>query len=122
MLDSITLYVGSYLSEIGDTFGWLVACINSADKAIKDFNFSGVRFLIQFVNKNTVDKFMDVLVSQFLNRRIFTDKGNKPFHVCAALGGGVKLLCQFRDTSRQRLFFFILAGSQESKLFIREFP
>ena len=32
MLDSITLYVGSYLSEIGDTFGRLVACINSADK------------------------------------------------------------------------------------------
>ena len=47
MLDSITLYVGSYLSEIGDTFGRLVACINSADKAIKDFNFAGVRFLIQ---------------------------------------------------------------------------
>ena len=104
MLDSITLYVGSYLSEIGDTFGWLVACINSADKAIKDFNFSGVRFLIQFVNKNTVDKFMDILVSQFLNRRIFTDKGNKPFYICAALGCGVKLLRQFRDTSRQRLF------------------
>ena len=37
MLDSITLYVGSYLSEIGDTFGWLVACINSADKAIEVF-------------------------------------------------------------------------------------
>ena len=30
MLDSITLYVGSYLSEIGDTFSRLVACINSA--------------------------------------------------------------------------------------------
>lgn len=59
MLDSITLYVGSYLSEIGDTFGRLVACINSADKAIKDFDFAGVRFLIQFVDKNTVNKFMD---------------------------------------------------------------
>ena len=55
MLDSITLYVGSYLSEIGDTFSRLVACINSADKAIKDFDFAGVRFLIQFVNKNTVN-------------------------------------------------------------------
>ena len=65
MLDSITLYVGSYLSEIGDTFGRLVACINSADKAIKDFDFAGVRFLIQFVNKNTVNKFMDVFVGQF---------------------------------------------------------
>ena len=65
MLDSITLYVGSYLSEIGDTFGGLVACINSADKAIKDFDFAGVRFLIQFVNKNTVNKFMDVFVGQF---------------------------------------------------------
>ena len=68
MLDSITLYVGSYLSEIGDTFGRLVARINSADKAIKDFDFAGVRFLIQFVNKNTVNKFMDVFVGQFFNR------------------------------------------------------
>ena len=54
MSDSITLYVGSYLSEIRDTFGRLVACINSADKAIKDFNFSGVRILVQFIDKDAV--------------------------------------------------------------------
>ena len=78
MLDSITLYVGSYLSEIGDTFGGLVACINSADKAIKDFDFTGVRFLIQFVNKNTVNKFMDVFVSQFFNRGVFAYQYDKP--------------------------------------------
>ena len=44
MLDSITLYVGSYLSEIGDTFGRLVTCINSADKSYKRFRFCGCSF------------------------------------------------------------------------------
>ena len=92
MLDSITLYVGSYLSEIGDAFGRLVACINSADKAIKDFDFAGVRFLIQFVNKNTVNKFMDVFVSQLCNLCVFVYKCDKLLYVCAALGGGIKFL------------------------------
>lgn len=92
MLDSITLYVGSYLSEIGDTFGGLVACINSADKAIKDFDFAGVRFLIQFVDKNTVNKFMDVFVGQFGNGGVLAYQCDKPFHVRAALGGVVDFL------------------------------
>ena len=90
MLDSITLYVGSYLSEIGNTFSRLIACINSADKAIKDFDFSGVRFLIQFVNKNTVNKFMDVFVSQLCNLCVLVYKCDKLLYVCAALGGGSK--------------------------------
>ena len=118
MLDSITLYVGSYLSEIGDTFGRLVARINSADKAIKDFDFAGVRFLIQFVNKNTVNKFMDVFVGQFFNRCVSAYQCDKPFYVRAALGGVVDFLLQLRNPPGQRLFFFIIAGSQKSKLFI----
>ena len=118
MLDSITLYVGSYLSEIGDAFGRLVACINSADKAIKDFDFAGVRFLIQFVDKNTVNKFMDVFVGQFGNGGVSAYQCDKPFHVCAALGSVVDFLCQFRNPPGQRLFFLIIAGSQKSKLFI----
>ena len=92
MLDSITLYVGSNLSEIGDTFSRLVACINSADKAIKDFDFAGVRFLIQFVDKNTVNKFMDVFVGQFFNRCVSAYQCDKPFYVRAALGGVVDFL------------------------------
>ena len=90
-------------------------------QSYKDFNFSGVRFLIQFVNKNTVDKFMDVLVSQFLNRRIFTDKGNKPF-TSALRSAAVSSSCVNSAIRRVSVFFFIIAGSQESKLFIREFP
>ncbi len=118
MLDSITLYVGSYLSEIGDTFGRLVACINSADKAIKDFDFAGVRFLIQFVNKNTVNKFMDVFVGQFFNRGVLCVPVRQTFSRprCA------RWRCRFPVTAPQSSgsasFFFIIAGSQKSKLFI----
>lgn len=118
MLDSITLYVGSNLSEIGDTFSRLVACINSADKAIKDFDFAGVRFLIQFVNKNAVNKFMDVFVGQFGNGGVFAYQCDKPFSRprCA------RWRCQFPVTvpqsSGSASFFFVIAGSQKSKLFI----
>ena len=92
MLDSIALYVCSYLSEIGDTFSRLIACVNSAYKAIHDFDFSGIRFLIQFVNKNTVNKFMDVFVSQFFNRGVLAYQCDKLLYVRAALGGGVNFL------------------------------
>ena len=92
MLDSITLYVGSYLSEIGDTFGRLVARINSADNAIKDFDFAGDRFLIQFVIKNKVNKFMEDFVGQFGNGGVTAYQCDKPFHVRAALGGVVDFL------------------------------
>ena len=105
MLDSITLYVGSYLSEIGDTFGRLVTCINSADKAIKDFDFAGVRFLIQFVNKNTVNKFMDVFVGQFFNRCVSAYQCDKPFYA-ALRSVALSISCDSSAILRgQRLFF-----------------
>lgn len=117
MLDSITLYVGSYLSEIGDTFSRLVACINSADKAIKDFDFAGVRFLIQFVNKNTVNKFMDVFVGQFFNRCVSAYQCDKPF-TSALRSVALSISCDSSAILRVSVFFFIIAGSQKSKLFI----
>ena len=55
MLNSKTFYVCSYLSEIGNTFSRLVAAINPAYKVIKDFNFSGVRFFVKLMDKNTVN-------------------------------------------------------------------
>ena len=49
-----------------------------------------------FVNKNTVNKFMDVFVGQFGNggvlQSLFAYQCNKPFHVRAALGGVVDFL------------------------------
>lgn len=108
MLDSITLYVGSYLSEIGDTFSRLVACINSADKAIKDFDFAGVRFLIQFVNKNTVNKFMDVFVGQFFNRCVSAYQCDKPFYVrftSALRSVALSISCDSSAILRVSVFF-----------------
>lgn len=105
MLDSITLYVGSYLSEIGDTFSRLVACINSADKAIKDFDFAGVRFLIQFVNKNTVNKFMDVFVGQFFNRCVSAYQCDKPFYVRALRSVALSISCDSSAILRVSVFF-----------------
>ena len=101
MLDSITLYVGSYLSEIGDTFGRLVARINSADKAIKDFDFAGVRFLIQFVNKNTVNKFMDVFVGQFGNGGVSAYQSEKQtVHQKVSLKRCPRRACGIRCSAR----------------------
>lgn len=91
LLYNITPYVRSYLSEIGYVFCRLVAADNLAYKGIEDFYFAGVRFLIQFMDKNTVDKLMDILVGQFADLRIFTDKSDKPFYVRAALGRGLYL-------------------------------
>ena len=120
MLNSKTFYVCSYLSEIGNTFSRLVAAINPAYKVIKDFNFSGVRFFVKLMDKNTVNKLMHIFVGQFFDFGVLAYQRNKPLYICATLGGVVDLLREVCNTPCQRLFFFIIAGSQESKLFVRE--
>ena len=122
MLNSNTFYVCTYLSEITGVFCGLFAAVYFTHKAIKDFDFTGVRFLIQFVNKNTVNKLMDVFIGQFIYRRISAYKRDKLLHVRAALGGGGDFLSQFRYALRQSLFLVLVAGSQKYKSFVRQLP
>lgn len=63
---------------------------------------------------------MDVFVGQFAYFRVLANKIYKAFFVGVALVDGADLLGQFRDTSRQRLFFIIITRSQKGKLLVGE--
>ncbi len=75
-----------------------------------------------FVNKNTVNKFMDVFVASVRNGGYLRTSATNPFHVRAALGCVVTFPCgTVPQSPGQRLFFFVIAGSQKSKLLSESF-
>ena len=54
--------IGADLPKERNAFIGLLAAVHLADKAILNLDLAGVRFLVQLMDHNAVNKFMDVLI------------------------------------------------------------
>lgn len=70
ILDYDTVYVSTDLTEIRCVFDRFLRVLYFTNKVIKYLNLAGVGFPVQFINQNTVNKFMHILIGQFFYLRI----------------------------------------------------
>lgn len=97
-----------------------LACISLTDEAVIYLDFSCVRILVQFVNKDMVDELMDDLIGEFLHVRVLADDLHETPHIVPALRDGADFLLQPADLLHQGGLLVIIAGYHEGKLLIAE--
>ena len=97
-----------------------LARIDQTDEAVMYLDFSCVRILVQFINKDTVDELMDDLIREFLHVRVLADDLHEAPHIVPALRDGADFLFQPADLLHQGGLLVIIAGYHEGKLLIAE--
>ena len=119
-LYSIAFHICADLAKEGNAFRVCLARIDLTDEAVIYLNFSCVRILVQFIDKDAVDELMDDFIGEFLHVRVLADDLHEAPHIVPALRDGADFLLQPADLLHQGGLLVIIAGYHEGKLLIAE--
>ncbi len=88
-------HICANLPKVRHALHGFVAAVNLANEAIKNLNFPGVGFLVQLMDQDAVNQFMDILICKLVNFRVLMHDVQKPFYVRTTLTSGIDFPFQF---------------------------